>query len=266
MRVAVVIPAYNEAATLRDVAARALVHGHPVVVVDDGSTDATAASVADLPVLLVRHAKNLGKAASLWDGFGEALAGGADLVVTLDGDGQHRPEDVPRLVLAAQHYPRSVVIGARLGRREKAPRARRVANAVADFFVSWLAGHPVADTQSGQRAYPASLLRQVMARADVRHDRAASFTLESEILIVAAGLGYRTVAVPIASVYLSNRASHFHPVRDIARISAMLLRRLGEARFDPRLLWRSVRGRPLVVGDPPRGTIAAAAADPARTP
>jgi len=266
MRVAIVIPAYNEAAALRDVVTCALTHGHPVIVVDDGSTDATVASVADMPIVLVRHARNAGKAASLWDGFGAALAAHADLVVTLDGDGQHRPEDVPRLVAAAQQFPQRIVIGARLGERERAPRARRRANACADFFVSWLAGHAIADTQSGQRAYPADLLRQVLARNLVRHDRAASFTLESEILIVAAGLGYETVAVPIASVYLSNRPSHFRPVVDIVRISRMLLRRFATSWLHPRGLWHSVRRRPLVVREAPRGTIAAAAADPARTP
>jgi glycosyltransferase involved in cell wall biosynthesis len=258
MRVAIVIPAYNEAATLRDVAARALSYGDLVIVVDDGSTDATAASVDGLPVTLLRHVRNAGKAASLWDGFEAALAAHADLVVTLDGDGQHRPEDVPRLVAASQQYPHRIVIGARIGGRERAPRGRRIANGIADFFVSWAAGQRIADTQSGERAYPAALLRAVMASDAVRHDRAASFTLESEILIVGARKGYETVAVPIASIYLSNRASHFRPIGDIARISGMLLRRLGEVWFDPRRLWRSVRGA--------RGTIGAKAADPARTP
>ena len=258
MRVAIVIPAYNEASTLRDVVVRALPHADTVIVVDDGSTDATTASVAGLPVALLRHAQNEGKAASLWDGFEAALAAGADLVVTLDGDGQHRPEDVPRLVAAAQQNPSRIVIGARTGRRERAPAERRMANGVADFFVSWAAGHAIADTQSGERAYPVALLRSVIASDGVRHDRTASFTLESEMLIVAARLGYETVAVPIASIYLSNRASHFRPVRDIARIGAMLLRRLGEVWFHPRGLWRSVRGA--------RGTIGAATGDPARTP
>ena len=258
MRVAIVIPAYNEAATLHDVASRALSYGDPVIVIDDGSTDATAASVTGLPVTLLRHARNAGKATSLWDGFEVALAARADLVVTLDGDGQHRPEDVPRLVAAAQQFPHRIVIGARIGGRERAPRGRRMANGVADFFVSWAAGHAIADSQSGERAYPAALLRAVMTKDAVRHDRAASFTLESELLIVGARMGYETIAVPVASIYLSNRASHFRPVRDIARIGGMLLRRLGEVWFHPRGLWRSVRGA--------RGTIGAKAAGPARTP
>jgi len=266
MRVAIVIPAYNEAATLRDVATRALSYGDPVIVIDDGSTDDTAASVAGLPLTLLRHARNAGKAASLWDGFEVALAAHADLVVTLDGDGQHRPEDVPRLVAAAQQHPHAVVVAARLTDRAGAPRVRRIANAVADFFVSWGAGHAIADTQSGQRAYPAALLRGLIASDAVRHDRAASFTLESEVLIVGARLGYETVAVPIASIYLAHRSSHFRPVLDIARIGGMLIRRLGEAWFHPRGLWRSVRGRPRVAGEPARGTIGAAAADSVRTP
>ena len=255
MRVAIVIPAFNEAATLRDVATRALAQCASVVVIDDGSTDATAASVAGLPVTLVRHPANEGKAASLWDGFGVALAGGAECIVTVDADGQHRPEDVPRLVAAAQQHPHRLVIGARLRERSRAPRARRAANAVGDFFLSWAAGHPIADSQSGQRAYPAALLRAAMARPRLRHDRPASFAFESEMLIVAARLGYETVAVPIASAYPVGRASHFHPVRDFARISAVVVRQLMAARLHPRGLWRCLTGRPQVlpVLEPARG-------------
>ncbi|HEU5176741.1 MAG TPA: glycosyltransferase family 2 protein, partial [Burkholderiales bacterium] len=89
MKVLAVIPAYNEAATVRDVASRALGQIKDVIVVDDGSTDGTAAALAGLPVTLIRNPRNLGKAASLWRGIAVALAEDADAVVTLDGDGQH---------------------------------------------------------------------------------------------------------------------------------------------------------------------------------
>jgi len=252
MALAIVIPAYNEASTIRDVATRALAQAPWVIVVDDGSTDGTGACLADLPVVLVRHARNEGKAASLWDGFGAALAAGADLVVTLDGDGQHRPEDVPRLVAAAQQHPHRLVIAARLRNRANAPRVRRVGNAIADFWLSWAAGHPIVDSQSGQRAYPAALLRALIARG-LRHDRGASFTLESEILIVAAQLGYETVAVPIATVYLAGRVSHFRPWRDVTRIVPMIAGHLLAARMTPRGLWRCLTQSPHVLPVAPDG-------------
>src|SRR4051812_34533605 len=101
MRAAIVIPAFNEARTIRDIAQRALSQCRDVIVIDDGSTDGTAAALSDLPLILVRHQTNEGKGAALWDGFTRAMALGVDAVVTLDGDGQHRPEDVARLIRAA---------------------------------------------------------------------------------------------------------------------------------------------------------------------
>ena len=251
MRTAIVIPAYNEATTVGELAVRALAQAAHVIVIDDGSVDGTGGCVASLPVELIRHARNGGKAASLWDGFAAALRGGAECVVTLDADGQHRPEDVPRLIAAARLHPHRIVIGARLRNRARAPRVRRAANAFADFWVSWAAGHRIVDSQSGLRAYPAALLRAIQSGERVRHDAPASFTLESEILIEAAGAGYETVAVPVAALYFDGRASHFRNVRDTLRISRMIARRLFLAGLRPRGLWRCITGRATVLATAP---------------
>ena len=238
MSAAIVIPAYNEARTIRGIAERSLQQCAQVIVIDDGSTDGTSAALDGLDVYVLRHNRNQGKAASLWDGFQHALASGADVVVTLDGDGQHLPEDVSRLLLAAKEYPHRIIVAARLKGRENYPKARRRANRFADFWISWAAGHPIADSQSGQRLYPATLLRQL----DARHDPGAAFTFESEALIRAARLGYTTVAVPIAAIYdPAGRPSHFRPVRDIARIVAMVAGQLIATGLNPIGLWRSLR-------------------------
>ena len=110
---------------------------------------------------MLRHADNQGKGASLLDGMRYALAQRAVCVVTLDGDGQHRPEDLPRLLACGQSWPGRVVIGSRRASGRAAPRARFVANRVADFWVSWAARHPIDDSQSGFRVYPAELLRRI---------------------------------------------------------------------------------------------------------
>ena len=238
MPAAIVIPAYQEVRTIRGIVERSLRQCALVIVVDDGSTDGTGAALLGLPVHVLRHERNEGKAASLWDGMQWALAQGADAVVTLDADGQHQPEDVGRLLLAANEHPHRVIVAARLKGRESYPKARRRANRVADFWISWAAGHPIADSQSGQRLYPAALLRQL----DVRHDAAAAFTFESEALIRAARLGYSTVAVPIAAIYdPAGRPSHFRPVRDVARIVAMVAGHLLAKGLYPAGLWRSLR-------------------------
>ena len=239
-RYAIVIPARNEAATIADVAARASAVAASVIVVDDGSTDGTHERVAGFPVVLLRNERNLGKAATLWRGMEHALALGAAGVVTLDGDGQHAPEDIPRLVQVARAHPEDIVIGARLVGRAGAPRARRAANRVADFFIGWAAGQPLDDSQSGFRVYPASLLR----RLEVKHGPGRGFVFESEALIAAGRLGVKIRSVAIAAVYPPGaRPSHFRPVVDIARISRMILWHLVRRGMSPAGLYRSLARR-----------------------
>jgi len=145
---------------------------------------------------------------------------------------------VSRMLQAAALHLHCVIVAARLNGREAYPKARRRANRFADFWISWAAGHGIADSQSGQRLYPAALLRQLQAR----HDAGAAFTFESEALIRAARLGYTTVAVPIAAVFHpEGRPSHFRPVRDIARIVAMVAGHLLATGLYPAGLWRSLR-------------------------
>ena len=236
----VVIPAYNEAGSIREVVMTAMRHAGAavIVVVDDGSSDATAACLDGLPVTLLRNQRNLGKAASLWRGFELALQMQASRVVTLDGDGQHRPEDMDRLLQAAERMPSAIVIGARLHQREQFPPARYWANRLARFLVSWAAGYYIADSQSGFRVYPAALLRQ-LRREDVPGE---GFVFESEILIAAARRGVRSIAVDIPAIYHhAARPSHFHPVRDILGIGCMLARHLLRRGLYPAGLWRALR-------------------------
>jgi glycosyltransferase involved in cell wall biosynthesis len=236
-RTFVVIPAFNEAATIRSLVQRALPTVPDVIVVDDGSTDGTGAQVARLPITLLTNERNLGKAASLWRGLDYAMAHGAKRVVTLDGDGQHNPEDIGRLLHVADLFPRRIVIGARLHDKHNFPPHRYYANQFARFWISWAAGDPIADTQSGFRVYPAALLAQ-LTHADVSWGR---FVFESEILIAAGARGVRSVAVSIPGIYpLQGRRSHFRPVADVARIAAMVASRLLRRGMYPAGLWRSL--------------------------
>ena len=234
MRIFAVIPAYNEAATIRDVALRTLAQLADVIVVDDGSTDGTRAVLQGLGVTVISNPANLGKGASLWRGFALALAEGADAVITLDGDTQHCPEDIPRLIQAARAHPERIIIGARLWEREKVPPLRYFGNRFANFWVSWAAGFPVSDSQSGFRLYPASILGSMK----VWHGAGARFACESEMLIEAGRAGVRSAAVPIAALYPPEaRASHYRPAVDTARIACMIAWKLVSRGLDlPRLL------------------------------
>ena len=239
MSLAVVIPAYNEAATIRGVAQRAIAQVSRVVVVDDGSSDGTAAALEGLPVTLIRNPQNLGKAASLWRGMAVALAENASAVITLDGDGQHRPEDIPRLLEMHRADPHALVVGARLHAGGSIPADRYFANRFANFWIAWAAGQRVEDSQSGFRVYPASLLGRLPARLG----RAAGFVFESEVLIEAGRRGTRLAWVPIPAIYEpQRRRSHFRPVADIALITRMVAWKLLSRGLYLRGLLRSLRG------------------------
>lgn len=216
---AVVIPAYNEAATIRRVAQKALQHASLVIVVDDGSSDDTAAQLEGMAVEVLRNEANMGKGGSLWRGLQHAINKGAEAVFTLDGDGQHDPGDIPDLLNEARINPHAVVIGARLLNRENAPKARLFANNFADFWVSWAAGQFVQDSQSGFRLYPKTLIENVK----VGIHRSRSFVFESEILIEAGRRGHKIICYPIVSQYHADaRPSHFNAGADITKIVLMI--------------------------------------------
>jgi glycosyltransferase involved in cell wall biosynthesis len=243
-RVWIAIPAYNEARTIRPLAEKCLSLCPRVVVVDDGSTDETLQELAGLPVALLRHPTNEGKAASLRTAFRHALGFDARCVITLDGDAQHDPLDAPSLLGAWHGNEDRIVIGSRLHDRARFPLARYRANRFACFWISWASGHPIADSQSGFRLYPQQVMRIALSRV-----RSRRFTFESEILIDAASKGFRTLAVAIPGHYPENaRASHFRPVVDITKIVLMVAGRLLRQGMAPLGLWRSLRPAEVLPG------------------
>lgn len=236
----VVIPAYNEAETVRDVAMRARQQCANVVVVDDGSADSTFRAVTGLDVTVLRNEENCGKAGSLSRGFEHALAQGAIGVITLDADGQHAPEEIPSFVMQSLDDPNAFLVGARRRDQRRASFWRYVANRIADFWIGWAAGQPIEDSQSGFRLYPAGLLHEVT----LKHDRSRSFVFESEILIEAAKRGVACRSVPVSVMPRSGpRPSHFRPVLDIVRITRMVAWRLLRNGLCPMGLYRVLRGR-----------------------
>lgn len=264
-RIAVVIPALNEALRIRDVVVAALAECPNVIVVDDGSDDGTAACIADLPVTLLRHTTRMGKGASLRDGFAEALRRGFEGVLSMDGDGQHCASDIPRLLDAARHHPGDIVIGARLRKRARQPGYRRLANEFGDWGIAWGCGFRIADSQSGQRYYPAP----VCALDDVPGE---DFVFEAQILISAARrLGVGVVSVPVESRYgigaddagsggPAFRRSHFRPLHDLYRITSHVVAQVWR-HGDVVAEYRRTRAHPPRIHDPDgiAGEIAAAA-------
>lgn len=244
-QLAIVIPALNESATIATVLRGALAQTAQVVVIDDGSTDDTAAQVAQFEsVTLISHALRRGKGASLADGLRRAFADGADVALTMDADDQHEAQDAQRLLAVHRLHPNALVMGARLRKRECAPSDRKKSNDVADFWVSWAAGRALIDTQSGFRLFPKAVFEAV----SVPETAWRSFVFESETLIELGRAGVPIISVPIDARYLPGaRVSHFRPVLDIVRITLMIAGKLiSRAAYVPGLL-RARRGRPVVI-------------------
>lgn len=235
----IVVPAYNEARTIAALTKRICEFADNVIVVDDGSDDGTADALTGLPVQLVQHSENRGKGASIVSGILAAVDRGATSVITLDGDGQHQPKDIPRFIETSSRYPGKIIIGNRLANKDAIPVARYRANKVANFWISWACGYRISDSQSGFRLYPQDVLEYIKSRRGMRKD----FVFESEILIQSARRGCRSVAIAIPALYFEtgSRPSHFRPVADIAKIVRMVAWKIISKGMYPQGLYAVIR-------------------------
>lgn len=194
-RVVVVIAAYNEAPVIASVVADVRRASYPAVVVDDGSTDATGEIAARAGAFVVTHPINLGQGAALQTGLDFALAQGADVIVTFDADGQHRPADIAPLIAALAANKADYALGSRfLGGAVNLPRKRRLMLAAATWFTRLTTGLDLTDTHNGLRA----MTRRGASRIRLKQNRMAH---ASEILhqIAQGGLAY--VEVPVTIEY-----------------------------------------------------------------
>jgi len=224
MNVAALVPAYQAAAHLGEVllGLAALPSRPHVLVVDDGSRDATAEVARQLGVQVHSFAANRGKGHALIAGF--ELLQDFEAVVTLDADGQHPPACLPAFVSAAEAGADLV-----LGRRAitpNMPASRRFANRFSSAWCTAIAGQPIRDSQCGYRLYT----REVLRRTPVRASR---YEVETEMAVRAARLGFRLAHADIPTVY-GDEQSHLSPTRDVPRIVAMMVRLTFESRPIPR--------------------------------
>ncbi|HEX4632275.1 MAG TPA: glycosyltransferase family 2 protein [Gemmatimonadales bacterium] len=217
-RIAVVIPAFQAAATIRTVVegVRRAVPGARIWVVDDGSTDGTADQVPRDMVL--RHPANRGKGAALQTGIARALDDGADCIVTLDADGQHAPGEIPRLVEPLRRGSADLTLGAR-ARTRAMPLPRRFTNWLSSTLATRIGGIGVPDAQTGFRAFTADLARAIRP-PESQYDFEAAF-----LLATLAG-GRLVVSVPVPTIYGPSR-SHFKSGADTWRMARVFWRYAG---------------------------------------
>jgi glycosyltransferase involved in cell wall biosynthesis len=214
-RVACVVPALNAAPTVAGVVSgiRAALPDAFVAVIDDGSSDGTYGAARGVADETIRFARNRGKGAALRAGF--EVARGAEIVVTIDADGQHDPRYAPALVEALAEA--DLAIGARDRTSGHMPAGRRLTNRLAAAAVSHCIGRGVDDAQSGFRAIRSHVIAAVQPHGD-------RYEFETEFLILAGRLGARITFVPIPTIYATRVASQFRPVHDSMRIVSTLWR------------------------------------------
>ncbi|HEX6177046.1 MAG TPA: glycosyltransferase family 2 protein [Thermoanaerobaculia bacterium] len=212
-RVAVIIPALNAASMIEPVIRGSLQHMPNVLVVDDGSTDATSAVAAHAGAIVLRHDVNRGKGGALRTGFKWAIANGYDGVITLDADGQHLPHEIPKFIHARSETNADLIIGGRAHHfGEMLPR-RRNANRFSAWTISIASGTKITDSQSGFRFYSARVMRGIPLRA-------TGFDMESEVIVRAGRRGLPIVTIPIDLGFVNGIAtSHYRPVKDTLRIA-----------------------------------------------
>ena len=210
----IVIPVFNNRATLRRVVEESLTFGLPVLVVNDGSTDGGPETLDGLPVTRIDHAVNRGKGAAILSAAGWAEAHGFTHLITMDADGQHCPQDVARFLEKIAQNPWAIIVGARDVSGQPVPGASRFGRRFSNFWLKVACGMGLPDSQSGFRAYPVAILRQVRCLG-----RRYEFEVEILVRAVWAGASLDTVDVQVRYTPESTSASHFHPLRDNARIS-----------------------------------------------
>jgi glycosyltransferase involved in cell wall biosynthesis len=206
---AAVIPCHNEGAGIAALVSALRQHASFVLVVDDGSTDDTSHLAGGAGAVVVRHQRNLGKGAALRTGLSLALKQGFEWAVTLDGDGQHAPEELPALLRCAEQTGALLVIGNRMNDARKISWLRRQVNRWMSRKLSRLAGRHLPDTQCGLRLIHLG----TWAALPLKTER---FEVESETLMAFLAAGRRVEFVPIR-VIRSRRSSHIHPVADSLR-------------------------------------------------
>jgi glycosyltransferase involved in cell wall biosynthesis len=205
-----IVPAHDEARRIAAVVRGAAAHV-PVLVVDDGSADETAERAAEAGATVVSQLPNQGKGAALRTGFRWAIDHGAEAAITLDGDGQHDPADIPRFLEAWAANRPDLVIGRRNFRAM--PPTRRLANELGTAAFSWAVGRRIPDNQSGFRLVSRRLMEATLASEE------AGFEFEVEMIVIAIVARWTIAWVPIRTIY-AGETSHIRPGRHLKRFLA----------------------------------------------
>ncbi len=216
-RIAAAIPAFQAEPSVGDVVRRTRALIPDVLVIDDGSLDRTAEAARQAGAEVVSLTPNQGKGMALKTAFRILFARGFDAVITLDADGQHLPEEIPRL-LEAGETGAELVLGTRDHLFAEMGSLRRVSNRLSSRAISLAAGRPLTDVQTGFRLYSKRLI-------EATGFPGARFEAESAVVVRAARAGFKIAAVPVRLGFADGRTtSHYRPLLDSLRIAAAVVR------------------------------------------
>jgi glycosyltransferase involved in cell wall biosynthesis len=216
MKICVIIPTYNEAEGIAKLVKEIRLQNLDVLVVDDGSSDNTFQVAKDSGAIVLRNQDNQGKGASLIKGFKYTLTHDYDAVITMDGDGQHLPQDLPHFIRLAEYSNSQILIGNRMQITKSMPWLRILTNKFMSWLISLFTKQDIPDSQCGFRL----LKKEVLQKVNLITNK---YETESEILIKVARLGFKIESVPIKTVYLNER-SHIHPFFDTLRFIRFIIR------------------------------------------
>lgn len=211
------IPAYNEEKPIGDVIKKSLNYVDKVIVCDDGSRDLTSTKAKEANAIVIKHEKNLGKGAALKSLFKYALNVNADVVVTIDGDGQFLPEEINKIIKPIIENDYDIVIGNRFDDHKEMPSYRKVGNKMLDKITKMAADLPFTDTQSGFRAYSKKAIESISFTID-------GFGVDSEILIDASNKGLKITEEKVTVLYnTGEKTSSKDPISHSVGVIASLL-------------------------------------------
>lgn len=217
LNVCVLIPTYNNGGTLKGVLDSVLEYTDQIIVVNDGATDNTGEILKTYPhIRLVSYGKNVGKGWALRQGFKKALACGFDYAISIDSDGQHFAEDLPKFLDKLEEAPGSLTVGARNMEQSTVPGKSSFGHKFSNFWFWAETGIRLPDTQSGYRLYPIRRMNNIPFLT-------RKFEFEIEVLVRSSWRGIPMASVPVKVFYAERgkRISHFRPFKDFTRISIL---------------------------------------------
>ncbi|MEI8202516.1 MAG: DUF2062 domain-containing protein [Bacteroidota bacterium] len=217
LRCCVIVPTYNNAASLGGVLENIRQYSPHIIVVNDGATDNTAYILSRFaPEHLISYPLNRGKGYALRQAFDVAWKAGYEYAITIDSDGQHAPAEMLLLLNCLKENPGAMIVGARNMTQEGIPRKSSFGHKFSNFWFRFETGIELPDTQSGYRLYPLEPISRMKLYTD-------KYELEIEVLVRLTWKNIPVLHVPVSVKYepKESRVSHFRPFRDFSRVSVL---------------------------------------------